>query len=98
MLFAQFVQDVETAHIGQHHVEHDDVGPLSAGRRDSRRPVTGGGDVPALITQCHRHHLGKDSFIIDDEHIDRISVGTAHHDALDRSFGLSHSFQYPRPT
>jgi hypothetical protein len=34
VFFAQLVQDVETAHVGQHHVEDDDIGPVRPGRRD----------------------------------------------------------------
>ncbi len=80
-LLAQPVQHVEAAHVGQHHVEHDDVGRVVAGQRDRRRAVPGGGDVPALVAQRHRDQLGQHRFVVDDEHVDRLAVGPAHHDA-----------------
>ena len=81
-LLAQFVQHVEAAHVRQHHVEHDDVGRVFAGQRDRRRTVACGRDVPALVAQSHRHQLGEHGFVVDDQDVDRVAVGAAHHDAF----------------
>ncbi len=91
-LLAKFPQYVEPAHVGQHHVENDDVRPLRSRGFQGCRAVAGGGDVPAFVTQSHRDHLGEDGFVVDHQHIDRVSVGAAHDDAFDGGLGLAHNY------
>ncbi|SIP67442.1 hypothetical protein BN9982_670017 [Mycobacterium tuberculosis] len=89
------MQHVKTAHVRQHHVEHNHIGPLAAGRRNRRRSVTGGGDVPTFIPQCHGHHLGQNGFVVDHQHSDRLAIGAPHYDTLNRDAVLRHSVKYP---
>ena len=79
---AQFAQHVQAAHVRQHHVEHHDVGRVLPGQSDRGRTVARGLDLPALVPKRHRHQLGEDGFVVDDQHVDRLTVGPAHHDAL----------------
>ena len=75
-------QHVEAAHVGQHDVEHHGVRAGAPGSADRGCPVGGRGDVPALVAQRHRHHLSEHRLVVDDEDVDRVSVGPAHHDAF----------------
>ena len=75
----QPAQHIESAHVRQHHVQHHHVRRIAARQLDGARAVSGGGDIPAFVPQRHRHQLGQHGLVVDDEHLDRPTVGTAHH-------------------
>ena len=81
-LLTQFRQHLQPAHIGKHHVEHHGVGTQFAGGGHRRCAVAGRCDLPALIPQRHRHHLGQHGLVVDDENPDGAAVSPAHDDAV----------------
>ena len=75
---AQAAQHLEAVDVGEHHVEHDDVGPELADGADGGQPVVRAPDVPALVAQGHREQLGERLLVVDDEDAQRAAVGPAH--------------------
>src|SRR2546430_787935 len=70
---------------------------LSSSRTKS--PTTSCAPLSTLVTQRHRHHLGQDGFVVDDEHANRIAVRAAHDHPLNGGSGLRrHNLQYPLVT
>ena len=66
----QFLQYVQSAHVGQHDVEDDDVGTHHRGVADGGGAVADGGDTPAFVAQHHGDQLAQRGFVIDHEHLD----------------------------
>ena len=62
------LRDLEALHVGQHHVEHDQVGLEGGhgGQRVAARP--GGFDGEALEAERHRDDVDDVGLVVDDEH------------------------------
>ena len=67
LLLAQPAGHLEAVEVGQHHVEHDEVGAAALDRVQrgaaGRRPL----DVEAVVAEPHRHQLGDVLLVVDDE-------------------------------
>jgi hypothetical protein len=61
--------DVEPVQVGQHHVQHDEVGPEGAGHGDRLVPGPGHGDREALVPERGPDQVGDVRLVVDDEHL-----------------------------
>ena len=64
---AEALGDVEAVDVGQHHVEHDEVGTERVDLLERPVPAGGGLDVEALVAKRHRDELGDGLLVVDDE-------------------------------
>jgi hypothetical protein len=71
---AQPSEHGQPVHVGQHHVEHDGVGPEVARGLDGARAVTGTPDLPSLIAQGHGQQLGDRHLVVHHKHSDGAPV------------------------
>ena len=69
------LQNLQSVDVGQHHVEHDDIGAELAGERDRLAALARGLDLPAFVAQRHREQVGEGGLIVDDESTHRRPVG-----------------------
>ena len=65
---AQPAGDLEAVEVGEHDVEHDELGPEGGGGRDRRPPGGGHGDVEARVAQGGAHQVGDGVLVVDDQH------------------------------
>ena len=87
MSAAQPAQHLQTVDVGQHHVQHDQVGAEVPGGGDGRGAVAGGADVPALVPQGQADQLGQGLLVVDHQDPDRPAVGPAQGGAVGRGGG-----------
>jgi hypothetical protein len=68
----------ESVEVGQHDVEHDDVGTLVLVARDRLAP--GGRDIdePALVSEREPDQIGEHLLVVDEQHADGGAVGAVH--------------------
>src|SRR5690554_2537452 len=69
------LEHLEAIDVGQHDVEHDDVGVELADELDRRLAVARRAHVPALIAQRHRHELGERRLVVDHDRPHGRTVG-----------------------
>ena len=104
-LLAQPAGDREAVHVGQHHVEHAQVGLVLAGQLEGVGARRGGGDVEAGVAQRGREQLADVGLVLDDEQggLGRLGV---HAPSLPRSLGVGWAYavciirsrrQFPTP-
>ena len=62
-------EHLETIDAGQHHIEHDEVGPLVSHHRQRGLAVGRLRDVVPLGAQVGQHHLADGRVVVDDEHV-----------------------------
>ena len=67
-LGAEPLGDLEALHVGQHHVEHDQVRPEGGDRRRARRRRSRRTRREALEAQGHRDDVDDVGLVVDDEH------------------------------
>src|SRR4051794_13099551 len=67
-LGAQPPGDLEALHVGQHHVEHDEVGAERVHRRERARAGAGRLHVIAVEAQGHRDDVDDVRLVVDDQH------------------------------
>ena len=67
-LGAEPARDLEALHVGQHHVEHDQVGAERGDRGERVRARAGGLHGEALEAQGHRDDIDDVRLVVDDEH------------------------------
>ena len=60
--------DLETVEIGQHHVEHDQVGREVARDLDGCAAALGGADFEPLVAKHGRDQVGDAVLVVDHEH------------------------------
>ena len=68
MLGAEALGDVEALHVGEHHVEHDQLRLEGADGGDRLRAGAGGLDREALEAQGHGDDVDDVRLVVDDEH------------------------------
>ena len=64
---AQALHDLEAVAVGEHHVEHDEVGPERLGRAERVGAGAGDLDVEAFVAQGGRDEVGDVRLVVDDE-------------------------------
>ena len=64
---AQPLHDREAVAVGEHHVEHDEIGPELLGRAERFGAVAGDLDAEALVAQGGRDEVGDVCLVVDDE-------------------------------
>ncbi len=72
---AQAAGHLEAVEVGQHHVEHDQVG--AAALDGGERRAAGGGplDLEAVEAEGHGDQLGDVLLVVDDEHVGLLALG-----------------------
>jgi hypothetical protein len=78
VLGAEALRDVEALHVGQHHVEDDEVRVEGRHGGDGLCPVPRRLHGEALELQGHRHDVHDVRLVVDDEHA--VSVRVHAHD------------------
>ena len=64
---AQPLHDREAVAVGEHHVEHDEVGPELLGRAEGVGSVGGDLDAESFVPQGGCDEVGDGGFVVDDE-------------------------------
>ena len=64
---ADALEHFEAVQIGQHHVEHEQVGPKRGNGLERLAPEVGHLHLEALVAQGHREQIGDAVLVVDDE-------------------------------
>jgi hypothetical protein len=67
-LFAQLLEQLHAVGVGQHVVEHDEVGQPLGGGGERRAPIAGLEHEVAVAFQGDPHHLAGDRVVLDHQH------------------------------
>jgi hypothetical protein len=74
---AEALGDAEAVHVGEHHVEDDQIGLLFQDGRDGLRPVADGPDGEAGEAEARGQEVADVRFVIDDKDLGAVTHGAS---------------------